>query len=241
MPVNHAVRLRLRIGTNQIGEATAYDAPVQSTVAAVLFDFGGVISASPFDAFNQYERELGLPEGSIRNLNATDPHTNAWAQLERNEVNVGEFCRRFEAEALAAGHALSGQRVLDALNGEIRLDMVEAVRRCGERLKTACLTNNIARDEGVSRGHEEIMALFDVVIESSKIGVRKPDPRFYEMACAQLAVEPRECVFLDDLGVNLKPARALGMHTIKVESSTQALAELERFVGFPLRDAPARA
>jgi putative hydrolase of the HAD superfamily len=125
--------------------------------------------------------------------------------------------------------------VLDALNGAIRPDMVEAVRRCGERLKTACLTNNIARDDGASRGHEEIMAMFDVVIESSKIGVRKPDPRFYEMACAQLAVEPQECVFLDDLGINLKPARALGMQTIKVASSTQALAELERLVGFPLR------
>jgi putative hydrolase of the HAD superfamily len=126
--------------------------------------------------------------------------------------------------------------VLDALNGEIRLDMVEAVRRCSERLKTACLTNNIARDdEGASRGHTEIMAMFDVVIESSKIGVRKPDPRFYEMACAQLAVEPHECVFLDDLGINLKPARALGMQTIKVASSTQALTDLEHLVGFPLR------
>jgi putative hydrolase of the HAD superfamily len=209
---------------------------VQANVAAVLFDFGGVITASPFDAFNQYERELGLPEGSIRNLNATNPHTNAWAQLERNEVKVDDFCRLFEAEARAAGHELSGQRVLDALNGEIRPDMVEAVRRCSERLKTACLTNNIARDEGVSRGHEDIMALFDVVIESSKIGVRKPDPRFYEIACAQLAVEPRDCVFLDDLGINLKPARVLGMRTIKVENSTQALAELEQLVSFPLRD-----
>jgi putative hydrolase of the HAD superfamily len=209
---------------------------VQANVAAVLFDFGGVITASPFDAFNQYERELGLPEGSIRNLNATNPHTNAWAQLERNEVKVDDFCRLFEAEARAAGHELSGQRVLDALNGEIRPDMVEAVRRCSERLKTACLTNNIARDEGVSRGHEDIMALFDVVIESSKIGVRKPDPRFYEIACAQLAVEPRDCVFLDDLGINLKPARVLGMRTIKVENSTQALAELEQLVAFPLRD-----
>ncbi len=210
--------------------------PVQAKVAAVLFDFGGVISASPFDAFNLYERELGLPEGAIRNLNATDPHTNAWAQLERNEVGVAEFCRRFEAEARAAGHELSGQRVLDALNGEIRPDMVEAVRRCRERLKTACLTNNIAREEGPAPRHGDIMAMFDVVIESSKIGVRKPDPRFYEMACAQLEVEPHECVFLDDLGMNLKPARALGMHTIKVDSSTQALAELEQLVGFPLRD-----
>ena len=214
---------------------------VGSTVAAVLFDFGGVISASPFDAFARYERELGLPEGLIRTLNSTEPHTNAWAQLERNEVGIEEFCRRFEAEARAAGHALSGQRVLDALHGEIRPDMVEAVRRCRQRLKTACLTNNIARDDDPRVGHGEIMALFDVVIESSKIGVRKPDPQFYEIACAQLAVEPYECVFLDDLGINLKPARALGMHTIKVEGSTQALAELERLVGFALRDTPAGA
>ncbi len=208
--------------------------PVESTVAAVLFDFGGVISASPFDAFTRYERELGLPEGLIRTLNSTEPHTNAWAQLERNEVGIEEFCRRFEAEARAAGHALSGQRVLDALNGEIRPDMVEAVRRCRERLKTACLTNNIAREEGPAPRHGDIMAMFDVVIESSKIGVRKPDPRFYEMACAQLEVEPHECVFLDDLGINLKPARAMGMQTIKVLDPADAIAELEAVVGFTL-------
>ena len=79
------------------------------------------------------------------------------------------------------------------------------------------------------------MSLFDVVLESSKIGVRKPEPRIYELACEALEVEPADCVFLDDLGINLKPARAMGMTTIKVVEPGDALAELEQVVGFPLR------
>jgi putative hydrolase of the HAD superfamily len=206
---------------------------------AVLFDFGGVVLSSPFEAFSRYEAEIGVPDGLLRTLNSTNPDTNAWARLERSEVTVDEFCALYEAEAAAAGHTIDARRVVEALAGELRPEMVEAVRRCAARLKTACLTNNFVTAPGhVDREQQmiEVMALFHVVVESSKIGVRKPDPRFYETACELLDVKPEACVFLDDLGINLKPARALGMTTIKVLGAEQALADLEAVVGFPLRD-----
>lgn len=206
-------------------------------IEAVLFDFGGVILSSPFEAFSKYEAEAGVPDGLLRGLNATNPDTNAWAQLERSEVSLEEFCALYEAEAAAAGHRIEGRRVIEALAGELRPEMVEAVRRCSQRLKTACLTNNFVTTSGhVDREAQmgAVMALFHVVVESSKVGVRKPDPKFYEMACELLDVEPAACVFLDDLGINLKPARAMGMTTIKVLDAPQALADLEAVVGFPL-------
>jgi len=203
-------------------------------IKAVLFDVGGVIITSPFESFSRYEAENGLPDGFIRKLNSTNPDTNAWAHLERNDVSFDEFCELFEAEATAAGGQLKARDVMALLAGEIRPAMLEAVRRCHERLKTAMVTNNWrAEDEGGRL--DTLLPLFDVVIESSKAGVRKPDPRFYEMACAQLEIEPSEAVFLDDLGINLKPARALGMTTIKVADPDQALAELAATLGFEVR------
>ncbi len=203
------------------------------TIRAVFFDFGGVILSSPFDAFADYESEHRLPEGFIRRLNATNPDTNAWARLERSEVDLDGFADLFEAEARTAGHNLDGRAVLALLAGELREEMAEAVRRCSERLITALLTNNVGgMDE--SRRFAELLDLFDPIVESSRVGVRKPDVRFYEMACELAKVSPAEVVFLDDLGVNLKPARALGMTTIKVSDPKAALAELEAVVGFPL-------
>ena len=207
-----------------------------ATIRAVLFDFGGVILTSPFEAFARYEREIGLPDGFIRNVNTVNPDTNAWAKLERAEVTLEEFVRLFEEEARSLGHDVDGGRVLECLAGDVRPEMVEALRRCHERLKTACLTNNhIAFADLPRGGHPEILDHFDAVIESSKVGVRKPDTRFYEIACEALDVRPDECVFLDDLGINLKPARAMGMTTIKVTDPTQAITDLEATVGFPLR------
>ncbi len=201
---------------------------------AVLFDLGGVIVTSPFEAFADYERAHGLPAGFIRSLNATNSDDNAWARLERNAVAFDEFCRLFEAEARGAGHDLDAAAVMGLLAGEIRPAMITAVRRCQERVRTAALTNNFTLPDG-DPAMGEIRELFDVIIESSRIGVRKPDPRFYELACAELGVAPSESVFLDDLGVNLKSARALGMTTIKVGDPARAIAELEAVVGFALR------
>ena len=204
-------------------------------IKAVLFDVGGVIITSPFEAFSRYEGDAGLPDGFIRTLNSTNPDTNAWAHLERGDVSFDEFCELFESEAKAAGGELKARDVMELLAGEVRPAMLEAVRRCHDRLKTAMVTNNWrAEDEGGRL--ESLLPLFDVVIESSKAGVRKPEPRFYEMACEQLEIEPAEAVFLDDLGVNLKPARAMGMTTIKVTDPDGAIAELEAVVGFPLKE-----
>jgi putative hydrolase of the HAD superfamily len=209
-------------------------------VRAVIFDFGGVILTSPFEAFARYERDHGLPEGLLRQLNATDSDTNAWARLERSEVDWEGFADLYEAEARVAGHEIDGRAVLGLLAGELRPAMVEALRRCHDRLKTALLTNNFMVPGATGRAQPEgtmaeLADLFDVVIESSKVGLRKPDTAIYELTCRELRVAPTEAVFLDDLGVNLKPARAMGMTTIKVDEPGRALAELEHVVGFPLR------
>ena len=207
-------------------------------IRAVIFDFGGVILTSPFEAFTRYESDSGLPAGFLRGLNARDPDTNAWARLERGEVDPAGFAELFEAEARDAGHEVDGQAVLALLAGELRPAMVEALRRCHDRLATALLTNNFVVPDGAavaSTPMAEVLAHFDVIVESSRAGVRKPDPAIYGIVCRDLGVEPHEAVFLDDLGVNLKPARALGMTTIKVDDPDVALAELEEVVGFPLR------
>ena len=207
-----------------------------AAVRAVLWDFGGVILESPFDAFARFEAERGLPPGFLRQINATNPDTNAWARLERSEVTAEEFCALFEAEAAQLGHEIDALQVLGMLSGAVRPAMVEAVRRCHARLKTGLLTNNfVIGGRDVARPDlAEIFTHFDAIVESSKIGVRKPDPRFYEVACRQLGIAPSEAVFLDDLGINLKPARAMGMRTIKVTDPSDAIAELESVVGFEL-------
>ena len=209
-----------------------------SQIKAVLFDFGGVVLTSPFEAFAAHEQEMGLPDGFIRQLNATNPDSNAWAKLERNEVDIEGFCELFEEEAAAAGHTISGVAVLECLSGQVRPEMVEALRRIkAAGLPLALLTNNFTTGDVAEHRPDvaEAMALFDVVIESSKAGVRKPDPAAYQLVLDELTVEPDEVVFLDDLGLNLKPARAMGMSTIKVVDPDEALAELESVVGFPLR------
>jgi putative hydrolase of the HAD superfamily len=210
-------------------------------VRAVIFDFGGVILTSPFEAFARYEADHGLPPGFLRRLNATDPDTNAWARLERNEVDLAGFAELFESEARAAGHAVDGRAVLALLRGELRPAMVEALRRCHDRLKTALLTNNFVAMDPAARGGGAdgpmgaVLEAFDVIVESSRVGLRKPDPAIYRLVCDELGVEPEEAVFLDDLGVNLKPARTMGMATIKVTDPGAAIAELESVVGFALR------
>lgn len=206
-------------------------------IRAAFFDFGGVILSSPFDAFNGFEERNGLPRDFIRTINSTNPDTNAWARFERSEVAFDEFCDLFEAESRQQGHEVAARKLMPLLAGEIRPAMVEAVRRCREHLVTACLTNNWVSfgdfpADARADGRDDVLSHFDHIMESSKVGVRKPDPRFYELACKTSGVEPHEVVFLDDLGVNLKPAAAMGMTTIKVVDPTEALAELARVVGF---------
>jgi putative hydrolase of the HAD superfamily len=205
-----------------------------SDLRAVLWDLGGVIFSSPFEAFAVYELEVGLPVGTIRQLNARNPDTNAWSKLERNQLGFDQFAELFQTEALEVGVQIDGHQVLHLLKGEVRPEMTSALRRCKEHFKVAALTNNIASTGDRGADHAQVMRLFDVVVESSKVGFRKPEPRFYLEACRLLEVEPHQCVFLDDLGVNLKPAAAMGMRTIKVIDPADALRELSEITGLDL-------
>ena len=208
-------------------------------IEAVLWDFGGVFTTSPFEAFNRFETARGLPKDLIRTVNATNPLENAWALFERAEIDRAGFDLKFLEESTALGHPVRGADVLPLLAGDLRPRMVEALRVCKRHLKVGCITNNMAQGhgpgmaasaEGASRS-AGVMAMFDVIVESSKAGVRKPDPKIYLMACSLLGVEPAACVYLDDLGVNCKPAAELGMAAIKVVSESQALGDLAHVTG----------
>ena len=202
---------------------------------AVIFDFGGVITESPFEAYNRLETSLGISPDTVRRINATNPDTNAWAMFERSEIDTVEFDRRFSAEAAAFGVTLSGRDVLSCLQGSVRPRMLEALKRISGRYKTGCITNNVRSDgpDHATRDPRvaEAFALFGHVIESSKLGIRKPDPRIYGLMLEHLGVEAAKAIYLDDLGVNLKPAKALGMTTIKVVTGDDAIANLEALLG----------
>ena len=209
-------------------------------IEAVLWDIGGVLTASPFEAFNRFEAANGLPRDFIRGVNATNPETNAWAQFESNQVDVDAFDALFRAETAALGHPVNGKRVLEILNGAPRPRMIAALRSCKGRFRVGAITNNMkpasgnppsVADPTRAKIMDSAMSLFEVIVESSVEGVRKPDPAIYRIACERLGVEPARTVFLDDLGINLKPARAMGMHTIKVLNEDQALAELSKVTG----------
>jgi len=206
---------------------------------AVLFDFGGVITTSPFDAFARYEKANGLPVGLIRDINSSNPDDNAWAKLERSEVDRPGFARLFEAEASERGYQVDGSAIIGLLSGDIRPEMVQAVETIKlAGLKVACLTNNIrphSEDPSVKKGAVEAMGLFDYVVESSVVGIRKPEVGFYQIALEALGVEPTDTVFLDDLGINLKPAREMGITTIKVLNAAQALGDLSAVLGIDLQ------
>ena len=209
-------------------------------IEAVIFDFGGVLTTSPFEAFSRFETERGLPVDIIRRTNAANHLENAWAKFERAEVDIEAFDQLFAAESLALGAEVRGREVLPLLSGDLRPEMVEALKRIKAKFRTGCITNNLpANAIGSASGRSlylaEVMALFDHIIESAKIGLRKPDPRIYRMMVETLGVDPARCVYLDDLGVNLKPARDMGMTTIKVLNAAQAITELEAATGLTLR------
>ncbi|WP_027575213.1 HAD-IA family hydrolase [Bradyrhizobium sp. WSM1743] len=209
------------------------------TIEAVIFDFGGVLTSSPFEAFARFETERSLPADIIRRTNAANHLENAWAKFERAEVDIDTFDELFAAESLALGAEVRGRDVLPLLQGDLRPEMVEALKRIKAQFKTGCITNNLPANAigsltGRSLYIAEVMVLFDHVIESAKIGLRKPDPRIYQLMVETLKVDPKSCVYLDDLGVNLKPAREMGMTTIKVTSGAQAIADLEKATGLKL-------
>jgi len=212
-------------------------------IRAVLWDFGGVMTESPFLAFSRFEQAHGLPAGFLRDINARNPDANAWARFERSELTPAQFDAAFADEARAAGHEVRGLDVIALVYGDVRPAMVAALQASKRHFTNACVTNNV--QAGPGRGFDRdgeradqwkaVLDLFDVVIESSRIGVRKPEPRFFELACRQLGITPDQAVYLDDLGTNLKPARAMGMRTIKVEDPAVAIGELEAVLDIRLR------
>lgn len=212
-------------------------------IEAVLWDFGGVVTTSPFEAFRRYEQARGLPLDFIRRVNATNIHSNAWARMERGEIGPEQFDVLFREESTALGHTVDGRDVLPLLSGDVRPKVVAAIRQIRTRYRVACLTNNMSAGHGPAMAQTperasaiaEVMELFEVVVESSKTGLRKPEPAFYLKACELLGIQPVNAVFLDDLGVNLKPAAALGMRTIKVGDADAALAELGEIIGMNLQ------
>ena len=216
---------------------TTSDSPRPAT--AILWDFGGVFTSSPFEAFNTLEERVGAPKDFIRQTNAINPDNNAWAKFESNSVSLDEFDVLFAIESEARGHRIPGKDVIAMLSGTLRPRMVEVLKLCKRHYKVACITNNVKAGEGpgMARGKSkasavaEVMAMFDLVVESSVEGVRKPNPEIYRIACDRLGVDCTEAIFLDDLGINLKPAKALGMQTIKVVSQDQAINDLSALTG----------
>ncbi len=205
---------------------------------AVIWDFGGVFTTSPFEAFNRYEVQHNLPRDFIRSVNATNPDANAWALFERAAIDSRGFDAKFLEESAALGHPVRGGDILPLLSGELRPAMLQALLTCKKHFKVGCITNNfVAEMPGPSDSAPKVsraavvMEHFDAVIESSKAGIRKPDPKIYLMMCELLRVDPKACVYVDDLGRNCKTAAQLGMVAIKLVSEEQALADLEKATG----------
>lgn len=201
-------------------------------ISAVIFDLGGVVLGSPFGGFARLEGHLGLPEGTIADHILSAGEDGAFFRLERGDLATAEFPAAFAAETRAAGTEIDGALVLDAIGESTRprrrmLEAVEAIEARG--LRVGVITNNWRADDAAWDGLRD---RFDVFVESHEVGLRKPDPRIYRLACDRLGVEPSDCVFLDDIGSNLKPARAMGMTTIKVDDPADALAELSEVLGF---------
>ena len=198
---------------------------------AVLFDMGGVLVTGPFAGFARYELENELPADTIRSINATNADSNAWARYERGEIDRDAFCSLYVSEAATLGFRVDPEAVLSCMKSERVTEMIELVGRLRGRVKLGMITNNLHPMNRADSLIADVLEAFDAIVESSVEGVRKPDPAIYHRACGRLAVEPGRCVFLDDLGVNLKPARAMGMTTIKVIDPVVAADELAALLG----------
>jgi putative hydrolase of the HAD superfamily len=209
-----------------------------SAIAAVVFDIGGVVQDSPLHAIAQYERDHGLPANAISRVVVAAGEHGAWSRLERGELTVERFCAPFEADCRAHGVTVTVTRLMEYIAdaGRPRPPMLRAIERLRARgLRVGALTNNWARDDDPPGPHP-LHVHFDAWVESRSVGMRKPDPRIYRLVCDRLGVVPAQMAFLDDIGANLKSARALGMRTIKVDDPAQALRELSALVGFDLLD-----
>ena len=205
--------------------------------SSIFWDFGGVITSSPFEAFKKFEIENDLPENFLRKVNSTNPQNNAWALLEQSKINQMEFNDLFFKESSELGFGVYGLKVLDLLEGDLRLGMVAIIKTLKKMdFIQACLTNNFIPDNDNQpdmmdlNKKTEVFNLFDFIFESKEIGLRKPDQAFYDYVLEKVDTSPEKIIFLDDLGINLKPAKAMGITTIKVISESQAKVDLENLL-----------
>jgi len=218
--------------------------PVEATVRvrmgyeAVIFDLGGVVFPSPLAAFDVYDAEAGLEPGTVRRVVRESAESGAWAALERGELSLDAFFGALATEARASGVEIDVTRVFDLIGASSTPypSMVRAVGRIREEgLRVGALTNNWISPNGThAPGGPDRGVTFDVVVESAVEGIRKPEPAIYALALDRLGVGAEATVYLDDLGPNLKPARAMGMTTIKVADPDAALSELSSVLGLDL-------
>jgi putative hydrolase of the HAD superfamily len=224
-------------------------------IRAVLFDIGGVIAESPIMAIRRYCDTIGIPD-----INPFLGESNAWNAFMRNELKRPEYDRALEAELMSAGWGkvdvtalMDGSLGAQSGNRSLMIRTIRRLRDAG--LLTGALTNNWASDplpdaadEMMRQSeHAKFTALFDAFVESSVTGLQKPDPAIYCLALQELGgIPPSEVAFLDDIGINLKSAKKMGMVTIKVNNDSEwqwleAVAELEAVTGVALLEPEDRA
>lgn len=208
---------------------------------AVIFDLGGVVLESPLHFITEYEKKKGLPENFVARVvggYAARPD-GPWQKLERGELHLNEFCVEFDREIEALGERMSTAEMMAEMAEKtfIRPIMLEAIRRIRQAgTQVAALTNNWKSDDAQYERMDELRSEFHVFVESCIVGMRKPDPRIYELTLSKLGIDGSDAVFLDDIGKNLKAAKALGLATIKVADPEQALRELSELLSLELVD-----
>jgi len=207
------------------------------SIDAVLWDFGGVFTPSPFGAAHAYAESEGINPVEFVELvfgKYDDDTDHVWHQLERGEVTMVDALAQISADAQARGLPFDLLKMFTSLGQDhdrtIVVDTVRKVREHGVR--TAIVTNNIREYGDAWRGMVPVDELFDVIVDSCEEGIRKPDPRIFMIALERLGVENAErAVFLDDFDGNINAARALGMHGILVTGDPQpAMDELLHLV-----------
>jgi len=207
------------------------------TIKTIIFDFGGVITNSPIEGFKLLEEKHGYDNGIITNINMNNPDNNAWAKSERGEIDINTFLEEFEKEALAIGQKINAKEILQQLYGSLRENMINKIKllSVSKKYKLICLTNvlkgvDIFTPEERVKSVNRIMSYFDIIYESYKLNMRKPETRIYQYILNEINIKPEETVFLDDLGMNLKPALQLGINTIKVVDPNDAINELDKIL-----------
>jgi epoxide hydrolase-like predicted phosphatase len=193
---------------------------------ALLIDWGGVLTTSMMGSFDAFSAREGLPEHAVRQAFRDDPAArDALIELECGRIAITAFEARL-AKILEVDAIDLARR----LTADVRPDreMRAAVRAFHDQgVKTALVSNSWRRED------YDVHDLFDVVVLSGDLGIRKPDPEIYAVAVERLGVLPERCVFVDDLGGNLKPAKALGMTTIRHVATFDTIAQLKRELQLP--------